>query len=285
MKAYKELLEPRLDQLLPAADKPPVNLHTAMRYAVLGGGKRLRPALSMASAVAVGGSAECAIDVGCASEFVHCFSLIHDDLPAIDDDAMRRGRATVHKKFNEAIAVLAGDALFALAFEVLGQTQDPAKAVRCLSSLAKATGGEGLVGGEIMDVEGEGSDADIEFVETIHRRKTGALVASCCEMGAIMGGASPDVSDSLSKFGLELGFAFQVVDDILNETSSMEKLGKAAGSDKDRMKLTFPSLIGLEASSEVARCALNSALKVLDGLSGDVAPLREIAVSCVERDS
>lgn len=285
LKEYRRQIEPRLEVLLTPAERQPESLHAAMNYAVLGGGKRLRPALCMASAVAASGVPSDGIDVGCSAEFVHCFSLIHDDLPAIDDDEMRRGRLTVHRKFNEAIAVLAGDALFALAFEVLGRITDPAKALKCLTSLARASGASGLVGGEVMDVEGEGVVAEIERVETIHRRKTGALIASSCEMGAVMAGAGPEAAQALYRFGFELGFAFQVVDDVLNETSSSEVLGKSAGSDKDRGKLTYPGLLGIDGSKAVARKALQTALQELQGLPGDLEPLTEIAVSCVEREA
>ena len=282
--AYRVLVEPRLDALLPPASLPPSSLHEAMRYAVLGGGKRLRPALSMASSVAVGARPDKGLDAGCAAEFVHCFSLIHDDLPAIDDDDMRRGRPTVHRKFNEAIAVLAGDALFALAFGTLASAADPVHVKRCLASLAMATGGLGLVGGEVMDVEGEGAPPDLGLIETIHRRKTGALISAACEMGGIVGGGNEAECASLREFGMELGLAFQIIDDVLNETATAQQLGKAAGSDRHRRKLTFPAAIGIDQSVARAKTLLDKAFESLCTLTGDTAPLKEIALSCVERE-
>ncbi len=285
LQTYRWQVESRLDALLPPSDEPPANLHAAMRYAVLGGGKRLRPLLAMASALAVGSPADSGLDVGCAAELVHCFSLIHDDLPAIDDDDLRRSRPTVHKKFNEAIAVLAGDALFALAFATLGHAGDPDRIARCLSSLSQATGGRGLVGGEVMDVEAEGGPVDIALLETIHSRKTGALISSSCEMGGIAGGGDEMECRTLALFGRELGLAFQIVDDILNETSSSEVLGKAAGTDRDKGKLTYPAAVGLEASKSEAEKALDRALGHLCQLEGETTVLEEIARACVVRDS
>lgn len=285
LSAYRELVEPRLQAWLPSADLEPANLHRAMSYAVLGGGKRLRPALAMASSVAVGGRPEAALDVGCAAEFVHCFSLIHDDLPAIDDDDLRRGRPTVHKQFSEAIAVLAGDALFALAFEILGSLSEPIQSATCLRVLARASGGLGLVGGEVLDVESEGRPADLPLVELIHRRKTGALISAACEMGAAVVSAEANEHKVLAQFGMELGLAFQIVDDVLNVTASSQQLGKSAGSDEARCKSTYPAVMGVEKSRSLADEILATALDRLKSLPGNIKPLAELAVSCVERDN
>lgn len=284
LREYRKLVEPRLDQILPDETLAPASLHKAMRYSVLGGGKRLRPALSMASSVAVGGRPEGGVDVGCAAELVHCFSLVHDDLPSIDDDDLRRGRATVHKVFGEAIAVLAGDALFALAFQVVGGLPSERVAAACLVTLARASGGQGLVGGEVLDVESEGGECDLALVELIHRRKTGALISAACEMGGRVGGGETAHATGLARFGMELGLAFQIVDDILNETGSTEQLGKSAGSDRGKGKLTYPRAVGLEESNRLAKQALETALIELDDLPGPTQALRSIAIACVERD-
>ncbi len=281
---YRALVESSLENLLPNHKLEPSVLHEAMRYAVLAGGKRLRPCLALAAAASVCGEPNCALVAGCASEFVHCFSLIHDDLPAIDNDELRRGQPTVHIQFGEAIAILAGDALFALAFEILAQENDPSKAVRCLKSLSKASGGMGLVGGEVMDVLGENSELNIDHVELIHRRKTGTLIGSCCEMGGIMAGAGPDICSSLRDFGEDLGLAFQIIDDVLNVTSDASKLGKAQGSDELRNKQTYPRYLGPEESRRQARNWLQKGLDSIEKLPGDTGPLRAIAISCVERE-
>lgn len=282
---YRGLVEPRLQAWLPSEDLEPVNLHRAMRYAVLGGGKRLRPALSMASAVALGGRPEDALDVGCAAEFVHCFSLVHDDLPAIDNDDLRRGSPTVHRAFTEATAVLAGDALFARAFEILGTLENPRQAATCLRVLARASGGLGLVGGEVLDVESEGQDPELALVEMIHRRKTGALISASCEMGGAMVSTDEAELAILAEFGMELGLAFQIIDDVLNVTSSSEQLGKSAGSDEARCKSTYPAVLGVEPSKDLAYRILDMALGKVRSLPGNTHPLEDLALSCVERDS
>lgn len=281
----KELVEPRLDALLPQEELNPKKLHRAMRYSVLSGGKRLRPALAMATGHALGAGWEAGIEVGCATEFVHCFSLIHDDLPSIDNDDLRRGIPTVHKQFDEATAVLAGDALFALAFHVIGQLSNPIQALACLRSLSLATGGFGLVGGEVLDVESEGAEPDVELVELIHRRKTGALMASACEMGAIVSGASPKEAQQFSKFGMELGLAFQIVDDILNEIGTEATLGKAAGSDRARGKMTYPAAIGIESSKLAANTILEQAVSHVEDILQPRNVLIQLARAFVERES
>jgi len=232
-----------------------------MRYSALAPGKRLRPVLCMAACAEVGGDWRDALDAACATELVHCFSLIHDDLPSIDDDSLRRGRPTCHVKFGEGIAILAGDALFALAFEaVLGSSGD---AARCARILARASGSSGLVGGEVIDILTEGRAFDEPTLRLIHSRKTGALIAAACEMGAILGGASDGVVDAVRTYGEHIGLAFQIADDILNETATSEELGKAAGSDRERQKATYPSLFGLDEARVRARDLSDRALSAL----------------------
>lgn len=284
LKAYQALAEGRLDALLPASDTVPARLHEAMRYSVLAPGKRLRPALAMASAEAVGGDVSSALDAGCAAELIHCFSLIHDDLPEIDDDDLRRGRPTCHKMFGSGLAILAGDALFALAFETAATIDASDKDVRrVFASLAKATGSLGLVGGEVLDIESEGTVPDLELLKTIHDRKTGALITASCLMGGILAGADSGQLAKLESYGQAVGLAFQIADDVLNETSTPEELGKAVGSDKELGKQTYPALMGLERAREEARIQRTEAIRHLGGLPGDASGLHELADFSIDR--
>lgn len=285
LKAYQALAEGRLDALLPDESLVPQNLHKAMRYSALAPGKRLRPALCMASAEAVGGKALDALDAGCAAELVHCFSLIHDDLPAIDDDDLRRGNPTCHKVFGEAMAILAGDALFALAFQVASEIDAPSDRVqRVTSVLARATGSAGLVGGEVLDIEGENETPTNDTLRTIHERKTGALISACCTMGAILAGASEEDTKALKAYGDSIGLAFQIADDILNVRGSREAIGKAVGSDQERGKQTYPALMGIDHAEQEARSRAEKALEAIEDLSGDTSGLVELASYSVERE-
>lgn len=224
-----------------------------MRYSALAPGKRLRPVLCLAAAEAVGGDIDHVIDAACALELVHAFSLIHDDLPAIDNDDLRRGRPTCHVKFGEATAILAGDALFALAFDLVTSVPaSPARVVRAVQVLARASGADGLVAGEIVDVLTEGQPYDAATLDYIHSRKTGALLAASCEMGALLSEADEDQVIALRTYGQHLGLAFQIADDILNETATEEELGKATGSDRSRGKATYPHLHGIEGARDAA---------------------------------
>lgn len=290
LKPYTDLVEPRLEALLPRPDQSPAPLCNAMRYAALAPGKRLRPAMAMASAVAVGGEATMALDAGCAIEMVHCFSLIHDDLPALDNDDLRRGLPTCHRKFGEAMAILAGDALFALAFEVLatapGDHVTPDRIAAAVTELATACGAaRGLVGGEALDLLSEGAEPDLDLLRHIHAGKTGALFSGTCAIGAIYGGGNLQQIKALGDYGLEVGLAFQIADDILNETSTAETLGKAVGSDRERQKMTYPSLMGLDAARLEAQNTLTRALACLEGLPGETEPLRDLARFAVARAS
>jgi geranylgeranyl diphosphate synthase type II len=253
-----------------------------MRYSALAPGKRLRPVLCMAVAEAVGGEWQSALDAGCALELVHCFSLIHDDLPSIDDDALRRGRATCHVQFGEGIAILAGDALFALAFQVMLTSGESARHARCARILAEASGSHGVVGGEVVDILTEGSPYDADTLQFIHSRKTGALISASCEIGAILGGASDEVVAKVRVYGEKIGLAFQIADDILNETSTAEDLGKAAGSDRERQKATYPSLYGLDEARLQAQILSREAVEALPGELRN-GPLVELAGYTVAR--
>jgi geranylgeranyl diphosphate synthase type II len=239
----------------------------------------------MASAEAVGGQALDALDAGCAAELVHCFSLIHDDLPAIDDDDLRRGRPTCHKVFGEAMAILAGDALFALAFQVASEIDAPAELVRRVTSaLARATGSAGLVGGEVLDIEGENTVPTDETLRTIHARKTGALIAACCTMGAILSGANDQERSALQKYGDNIGLAFQIADDLLNEKGTPEAIGKAVGSDRARGKQTYPALMGNDRAEKEAARRAEEALAAIEDLTGDTRGLVELARYSIERE-
>jgi geranylgeranyl diphosphate synthase type II len=225
-----------------------------------------------------------ALNAACAVEMVHAFSLIHDDLPAIDNDALRRGRPTCHVVFGEAIAILAGDALFALALQTLAAMETSAE-VRAESVLVltKASGSDGLVGGEVVDVESEGAMIDPETLQYIHARKTGALISAACEIGALVGGASEKERATLRSFGTSIGLAFQIVDDILNETSTTDQLGKSVGSDRDRGKATYPALYGIDGARQFAKEAIEAGLGHLDQLSGPTEFLRSLSAFTLSR--
>lgn len=274
--------------LLPAESLDPQPLFEAMRYSALAPGKRLRPALCLAACAAIGGDQDAALNPACCLEMVHAFSLIHDDLPAIDNDDLRRGRPTTHRAFGEAVAILAGDALFAHAFQMLvvptvGEAPAPAVAARLVAELARAVGVEGVVAGETADILAEGKEVDVATLEAIHVRKTGVLIAASVRMGAIAGGGEESAIDALGRYGNLVGLAFQIADDVLNETGTAEQLGKAAGSDRARGKATYPALIGLEASRERALALADEGIGCLDGLPGDVEFLQDLARFSVER--
>lgn len=251
-----------LDALLPPEEEPPRALHRAMRYAVFAGGKRLRPALLLSTVRSLGGDEEAALPAAAALELVHTYSLIHDDLPAMDDDALRRGRPTCHVAFDEATAILAGDALLTLAFETLASR--PA----ICAEVARAIGSRGMIAGQIMDLEAEGSSPDARALERIHRLKTGALIRASVACGGLEAGASGQVAEALARYGEAVGLAFQIVDDLLDVEGSTAALGKTAGSDARARKATFPSVLGIQESRRRAAAAVEQARKA-------VAPLGE----------
>jgi len=253
-----------LDRWLPSASEEPARLHEAMRYSVFAGGKRLRPALARAASLAAGGLPDDALPACCALEMLHTYSLIHDDLPSIDDDDLRRGRPTCHVKFGEATAILAGDALQTQAFLVLArETPSAAVAVRLVRELAEAAGTAGMVGGEIADIEAEGRTPERAVVERIHDRKTAALFRASTVMGGIAGGATEPQIEALRRFGTALGTAFQIVDDVLDETSDAATLGKSPGKDRAARKMTYPAAVGLDASRAAAERWLERAREAL----------------------
>lgn len=248
----------------------PSRLDQAMRHSLMAGGKRLRPTLVLEWHRAAGGMGHdrAAMSAACAIEMIHTFSLIHDDLPAMDDDDFRRGVPTCHKAFDEATAILAGDALTTLAFEVIAADAPPDIAARLILDLARSTGPEGMIGGQMLDIQAEGRAVPLVDLQSIHAGKTGALIRSACRMGAISARADTSMIDRADRFGAHLGLAFQIVDDILDVTATAEQLGKAANKDASAGKNTYPALLGLDESRRLASAELEAALACLEGLPG-----------------
>lgn len=248
-------IEEALERLLPGSHAVPETIHKAMRYSVQAGGKRIRPVLCLEAAHVIEDETPGIEHPACALEMVHTYSLIHDDLPALDNDDLRRGRPTCHKVFGEAMAILAGDALLTRAFEVLSETPGASAEARVqlVAELASAGGTRGgMIGGQVLDLEGEGKPPTAELLEGIHRAKTGALLRASIRMGAILAGANAEQLDALTRFGEHLGLAFQIVDDVLDVEQSSEALGKTAGKDAAQQKITFPAVYGLEQSRVMA---------------------------------
>ncbi len=275
-----------LERLVPSSTQYPVSIHKAMRHSVFAGGKRLRPILCREAARMVAGTLPSGIDeVGAALEMLHTYSLIHDDLPALDNDDLRRGRPTCHKVFGEAIAILAGDALQTQAYEVLARMKCPAEArVRIIEEIARGTGTvDGMIGGQVVDLEAEHTKPTAEMLEYIHRSKTAALITASLVSGGLYGGAKDNQVARLRAFGLGIGLAFQIVDDILDVTQTSEQLGKTAGKDTASEKATYPALFGIEASTKKADELINKAFAELDGFGEQAETLKELARFLVER--
>jgi geranylgeranyl diphosphate synthase type II len=284
-------VEPALDRVLPPEEDWPETIHRAVRYSLFAGGKRIRPVLVLAAGEAVGGVREEIMPLACAVEMIHTYSLVHDDLPAMDDDDLRRGQPTSHKVFGEAVAILAGDALLTRAFHLLAEVPaswDEARIRRRLQALAvlgEACGTTGLIGGQVMDLESEGKAIDAKSLETLHRAKTGALLSACVRGGAILGGAAEADLALLTRYGAAIGLAFQVVDDILDTTQGAEQLGKTAGKDEAAGKATYVSLHGLARAREMASELRREALEALEPLGRRGERLAEIARLIVDRHS
>jgi geranylgeranyl diphosphate synthase type II len=284
--ARQKSIDETLDRWLPEAAAPPETIHRAMRYSVFAGGKRIRPILCMEAARTISDSVEGVENPACALELIHTYSLIHDDLPALDNDDLRRGRPTCHKVFGEAMAILAGDALLTLAFEVLAKTRsmDDARRARIIAELAAAAGtAGGMIGGQVNDLEGEGKPPSPVLLESIHRAKTGALLRASLRIGAIFAGASPEEYDALSRFGEHIGLAFQIVDDLLDVEQPSEALGKTAGKDAAQHKITFPAVYGLESSHRMADEERRRAHAVLKPFGARASRLAELADLIVHR--
>ena len=262
-----------MDRFLPPEIERPGTIHAAMRYCVFAGGKRLRPVLCIAAAEACGGKRQDALPAACAVELMHTYSLVHDDLPCMDDDDLRRGRPTCHKVYGEGMAVLCGDALLTEAFAVLARS----KSVEMIAELASAGGSRKLIGGQVLDLEGEGKSLSLEELIRIHEAKTAALLTTSIRLGAMSAGADEAQIAALTKFGHALGLAFQVLDDILDVTQTTENLGKTAGKDTAVAKATYPAVMGLEESRAEAARLTAEALEALAVLGENGARLREIA--------
>ena len=284
----QRLVDAELDRLVPPEATPPATIHRAMRYSLFAGGKRIRPILCMEAARAAADVTEAVARPACALELVHTYSLIHDDLPALDNDDYRRGKLTCHKVFGEDMAILAGDALLTLAFQVLSTLDDTShdRKVGMIAELSTAAGTvAGMIGGQVADLEGEGKPPDAQLLETIHRAKTGALLRASLRIGAIYAGADASRQAALSCYGEHVGLAFQIVDDILDVEESSEALGKTAGKDAQQQKITFPAVYGLDHSRHMAEQECERAHLALEPFGGRAVRLHELADLIVHRKS
>lgn len=275
-----------LDRFLPAATAKPATIHRAMRYSLFAGGKRIRPALCLAAAAAVGGDEAQALPLACAVECIHTYSLVHDDLPAMDDDDYRRGKLTSHKVFGEGIAVLAGDALLTQAFEIAARCRGwPRYSHQAIIlELARAAGSLQLIAGQVADLENEGKRISAQQLRYIHERKTSALLGCSVRLGGMSANCTPAQLEALTCFGYNVGLAFQVIDDILDVTQTSEKLGKTAGKDSRAQKATYPSILGLDRSRRIAAQLTRQAFDALRGFKGKAVALEALAEFLLRRD-
>ena len=279
LKEKQELVESTLKNCLPAADTRPAVLHEAMHYCVLNGGKRIRPILCIAVAEACGAETNQALLPAVSTELYHCSTLVHDDLPCMDNDDLRRGVSTCHVKFGASTAILTGDALLIHAFQILAENGDPQLSLE----LAKAAGSLGVVAGQVEDLAAEGSEPDADLIEFIHMNKTASLIRASVRMGAIIGGANNAELESLTVFGEKIGLAFQIEDDILDEISTDEVLGKPSGSDQQQRKMTYPAVHGMDVAKAAVAELTREALVSLDSVQYDTAILQDIANYLVNR--
>ena len=292
LKAYlgekRAVVEEALRGVFPEPEGPSAEIISAMGYSLFAGGKRLRPILCMAGAEAVGGEAQDVLPVACAIELIHTYSLIHDDLPVMDDDDMRRGKPTSHKVFGEAVALLAGDGLLTKAFHVMAGADfehrvRPDALLTVIGLIAQAAGYEGMVGGQVVDIQSEGQEVDSSIVQFIHTHKTAALIAASVVSGAILVGGEEDQVSALTLYGQNIGLAFQVSDDILDIEGNSQALGKNVGSDERQAKTTYPAVLGLSRSKEIQRELVDRAIEFLDLFDQRSDPLREIARYIIAR--
>lgn len=281
MAERRALVDAALDRRLPRADEPPPTIHEAMRYSVFAGGKRLRPMLALFGCEAVGGKLDDAMPAAVALELIHTYSLVHDDLPAMDDDDFRRGRPTCHKVYGEAVAILAGDALLTHVFQVLTDPTDTgvpaARRLQIIAEISAAAGSAGMVGGQTMDIQAEGKALDPTTLLALHSKKTGALLRASLRVGGLAGGADDAAMACLTCYGERLGLAFQIVDDILDIEGSSAEMGKTAGSDLRKHKATYPAVFGLDASRREAARLLAEACEAVRPLGGRAATLLALA--------
>jgi geranylgeranyl diphosphate synthase type II len=290
LQQQRALVDDALARYLPGEESYPQAIFQAMRYSVFAGGKRVRPILAIAAAEAIGGTAEDVLPLACALECIHTYSLIHDDLPALDNDDYRRSRLTNHKVFGEANAILAGDALLTFAFELMGEARHwkqfvPARVVQVMQEVAHAIGTFGMIGGQVVDLQMEGKDVDLPTLQYIHAHKTGALIRASVRSGAILGGGSPAEVEALTHYGTHIGLAFQIMDDILDVRGDEQLMGKAVRKDEARQKATYPRLVGLAESEERAQAAVTAGIAVLDRFGERGAVLRDLAQFIIARES
>ncbi|OQY19476.1 MAG: polyprenyl synthetase [Desulfobacteraceae bacterium 4572_35.1] len=288
MERCRASVDKQLLSLLPSKDMRPEKLHQAMHYSVFAGGKRIRPILMIASCEAVGGDISQVLPTACAMEMIHTYSLIHDDLPAMDDDNFRRGIATNHKVFGEDTAILAGDALLTQAFITLSAATTPItidKQTQVLNIIATASGAAGMVGGQVIDMEAEGDVVDLDTVNYIHSHKTGALILASIQCGALIGGADKKAFTALTSFGQDAGLAFQIADDILDIEGNQQQLGKDIGSDQQRGKATYPAVMGVEKSRQRMEQLQRQAMDKLIHFGDNAEALRQISQYIINRSS
>lgn len=289
MRRYQKRVDEALAHFLPSSDQTPTKLHEAMRYAVLGGGKRIRPVLAYATAECFGANLSDIDSAACAVELIHCYSLVHDDLPAMDNDDLRRGRPTCHKVYGDAMALLAGDALQCFAIEILSHGElDNAQALARLKMIAiisSASGSTGMAGGQAIDLASVGKALSIEQLEQMHRLKTGALIEASVSVGAIAAQCDEDTLAKLQEYAQCIGLAFQIRDDLLDIESDTETLGKPQGSDQEQDKPTYPSILGLDGARDMAQQMHEKALNALSTLDSKVDPLRWLSSYIVQRAS
>ncbi len=279
-----------LDLVAPPPVTPPTTLHESMRYSLLAGGKRIRPILTIAAAEALGQTPPGLMAVACSLELIHTYSLIHDDLPSMDNDDYRRGKPTNHKVYGEAMAILAGDALLTMAFDLISRPDlmkgcDPMRQVRIIQELAFGSGNVGMVGGQVFDIQAENKDIDLATLQTIHKYKTGMLIRAAVRMGAIAAGATDQRLDELTGYAEDIGLAFQIADDVLNVTGTREELGKNPNTDAERGKKTYPTFHGVEGAKKLADDCVTRAINRLSSFGPPADPLREIARYITSRKS
>jgi geranylgeranyl diphosphate synthase, type II len=290
LQEQKALVDEALARYLPGEEHYPPAIFRAMRYSVFAGGKRVRPILAIAAAEALGGTATDVLPLACALECIHTYSLIHDDLPALDDDDYRRGRLTNHKVFGEANAILAGDALLTFAFELMGDARHwpqfvPERVVQVMHEVAYAIGTFGMIGGQVVDLQMEGQDIDLPALQYIHAHKTGALIRTSVRSGGILGGGSPAAVEALTHYGTHIGLAFQIMDDILDVRGDEQLMGKALRKDDARRKATYPRLVGLAESEVRAQAAVTASIAALGIIGERGAVLRDLAHFIIARES
>lgn len=290
LRQQQQRIETALDRFLPARESYPMDLMDAMRYSVFAGGKRLRPILVLAAAETVGGDAEAVLGAACALEYIHTYSMIHDDLPAMDNDDYRRGKPTNHVVYGEALAILAGDALLTHAFELLSGPAlsahfDAAVLLQVSHCLAHAAGSAGMIGGQVVDIASEGKRVALPVVEYIHRHKTAALIEAAATIGGLLGGGTAEQVQALRTYGHQVGWAFQIADDILDVEGDPDVLGKAVGRDAEQEKATYPAVLGLETSRQHATDLIQQGIEALARFDHRADRLRHLATYIISRNT